>query len=85
MHLNGCHLCKCPYPRDAMTVCIKTKGPQPQFEGRMDVVVRAAIKQSENDEKLKKEIQFDKKTTQVDFAVAIQQLVRNNGTFNAVN
>ena len=53
MHLDGCHLCKSPYPRDAMTVDAKTDSIRHQFYGGLCITVRAAYvvtKDVQNDE-----------------------------------
>ena len=42
MHLDGCHLCKSPYPRIAMTVDAKTDDIRHHFYGRLCITVNAA-------------------------------------------
>ena len=43
MHLDGCHLCKSPYPRNAMTVDAKTKSIRYNFHGQFDIIIHAAF------------------------------------------
>ena len=43
MHLDGCHLCKSPYPRDAMTVDARTKSIRYNFHGQFDIIIHAAF------------------------------------------
>ena len=75
MHLEGCHLCKCPYSKDVMTVSFIAQGSRSQFEGRLKVDILVAIKQTKEEEKLKKEIEFENNTTQLDFTVVIQLVI----------
>ena len=42
MHLDGCHLCKSPYPRDAMTVDARTNSIRSYFHGQFDITIHAA-------------------------------------------
>ena len=62
MHLDGCHLCKSPYPRDAMTVDAKTNSVRFNFHGKFAITLQAAVSKTEGAQtrkkKTRKEILF---------------------------
>ena len=46
IHIDGCHLCKSPYPRDAMTVDARTNSVRSYFRGRFDITIHAVFSKS---------------------------------------
>ena len=85
MHLEGCHMCKSPYPRDAMTVDLMCREITDQFEGVFGLVIHAAKKtqdtngdgkyqkqqqqQQQQQQVEKTEVKFDDHHMQIDFTV----------------
>ena len=76
MHLEGCHFCRSPYPRDAMTVDLMCREITDQFDGVFDLVIHAAKKPQDTNGSGKQqqgrkiEVEFDDYHMKIDFTVS---------------
>ena len=76
IHLEGCHMCKAPYPVDAMTVDLMCREITDQFKGVFYLVIHAAKKPQntngsgrQQQQVRETEVEFDDNHMKIDFTV----------------
>ena len=74
MNMEGCHTCRCPYPKDAMTVVIKPGKVLREFDSVLDVTVHVAKPAGEEGEGAESEVHFEDHSTQLYLKIPKQEV-----------